>query len=166
MTNEQILAYATLLLVLVTAVGVLAGFVVYSRQCNAQVFLEYTKRYSEIMNKFPPDSRRARLDLFVEPPAASEELSLAVLRYLNLCSEEFYLCQKRYLSKNVWRIWEAELKRTLCSPLVLREWKTLRAEFVSYPEFLDYVASAQGSDSRSASNQPLEPTAGRRDEHM
>jgi hypothetical protein len=80
MTNEQIMAYATLLLVLVTAAGVLAGFVFYRRQCNAQVFLEYTKRYSEIMNMFPPDSRRARFDLFAEPPDASEDLTLAVLK--------------------------------------------------------------------------------------
>src|SRR6266849_5831275 len=113
MTNEQILAYATLLLALFTAAGVLAGFVFYRRQCNAQVFLEYTKRYGEIMDMFPPDSRRARLDLFAEPPPASEDLTLVVLRSLNLCSEEFYLCKNRYLSNDVWRIWEAELRRTL-----------------------------------------------------
>jgi hypothetical protein len=142
MTNEQILAYGTLLLALFTASGVIAGFVFYRRQCNAQVFLEYTKRYSEIMNMFPPDCRRARLDLFSEPPQESEELTLAVLRYLNLCSEEFYLCKKRYLSKGIWHIWEAELKRTLCSRLVSREWKKLQVEFSAYPAFLEYTNSA------------------------
>lgn len=144
MTNENILAYATLLLALATAAGVVTGFVFYRRQCNAQVFLEYTRRYGEVMNMFPADARRARLDLFAAPPPESEDLTLAVLRYLNLSSEEFYLCEKGYLSKDVWRIWEAELKRTLCSPLVTREWKKIQTEFSSYPEFLEYVVGAQG----------------------
>ena len=90
MTNEQILAYGTLLLALFTAAGVVTGVLFYWRQCNAQIFLEYTKRYDEVMNKFPADARRTRLDLFAEPSPESEELTLAVLRYLNLSSEEYY----------------------------------------------------------------------------
>src|SRR5438105_8667813 len=143
MTNEQILAYGTLLLALFTAAGVVTGVLFYWRQCNAQIFLEYTKRYDEVMNKFPADARRTRLDLFAEPPPESEELTLAVLRYLNLSSEEYYLCARGYLSKHVWQIWEAELKRTLCSPLVMREWKKLRTEFLTYAEFLEYVEETQ-----------------------
>ena len=143
MTTYYLVAYGTMLLALSTATGVIAGFVFYRRQCNTQVFLEYTKRYSEIMNMFPHDSRRARLDLSADPPSESEELTLAVLRYLNLCSEEYYLYENRYLSRDVWHIWEAELKRTLCSPLVSREWEKLRNEFLAYPDFLKYVASAQ-----------------------
>ncbi len=148
MTNEQILAYATLLLAGFTAASVVLGVVLYRRQCNAQVFLEYTKRYSEIMNMFPPEGLKARLNLFAKPPEESDELSLAVLCYLNLCSEEFYLCKKKYLSSHVWRIWEAELKRTLSSPLVVREWTGVREEFRSYPEFLEYVERAQRENVR------------------
>ena len=143
MTNELILAYSTLVLALATLAGWITGIVFYRRQCNAQVFLEYTRRYDEVMEMFPPNARRARLDLSAKPPPESEDLTLAVLRYLNLSSEEFYLFRERYVSKAVWRIWEAELKRTLCSPLVRREWKKLRTEFLSYPEFLDYVVAAQ-----------------------
>jgi hypothetical protein len=95
------------------------------------------------MNMFPVKGRKARLDSFGEAPPPSEELSLAVLRYLNLCSEEFHLCKKKYLSKDVWKIWEAELKRTLASTLVKREWTKLREEFQSYLEFVKYVDKAQ-----------------------
>ncbi len=82
MTNEQIVAYGTLVMALLAVASVVVAFVVYRRQCNAQVFLEYTKRYGEIMNTFPPASRRGRLDLFAEPAPDTEELTLAVLRYL------------------------------------------------------------------------------------
>lgn len=134
---------ATFVSALAAFVAILVGIRTYKRQTNAQVFLEYTARYENVMALFPADARRARLDLDGEPPGPSDELSLAVLRYLNLCSEEFYLCRRRYLARDVWSIWEAELKRTLRSPLLLREWKSLRREFQSYPEFLEYVDEAQ-----------------------
>jgi hypothetical protein len=143
MTQDPILAYGTLLLAVFTGAGIVIAIRVYRRQCNVQVFLEYTKRYTDIMNMFPAEARKARLDMFGEAPPKSDELSLAVLRYLNLCSEEFYLCKRKYLSKHVWKIWEAELKRTLTSTLVRREWTRLREEFHSYPEFVAYVEKAQ-----------------------
>jgi hypothetical protein len=98
----------------------------YKLQANAQIFMEYTRRYEQIMAAFPGGARSARLDL-------------------NLCSEEFYLCKEGLLSPKVWRIWECELRRTLASPLVRREWRSLRREFRSYPEFHDYVDSAQST---------------------
>jgi hypothetical protein len=142
MTHDPV-AFATLVLAAFTGAGIVVAIRVYRRQCNVQVFLEYTKRYAEIMNMFPVEGRKARLDIFAEAPPKSDELSLAVLRYLNLCSEEFHLCKEKYLSKDVWKIWEAELRRTLASTLVRREWTRLREEFQSYPEFVKYVDKAQ-----------------------
>ena len=46
MTSNHILAYVTLLPVVVTPASLVVGIVIYYRQSNAQVFLEYTKRYS------------------------------------------------------------------------------------------------------------------------
>lgn len=152
MTTDQILAYATLLLAVFTAASLIIAVFVYYRQCNAQVFLEYTKRYSEIMNRFPPEALKARLNLLATPPEKSDELSLAILRYLNLCAEEFYLCKQKYLSSHVWGIWESELKRTLSSPLFIREWKELREEFRSYPEFLEYVERVQSERAATSSS--------------
>jgi hypothetical protein len=144
MNGDPITAYGTLLMTFFAAAGFIAGFIYYRRQCNVQVFLEYTKRYADVMNMFPSDGRSARIDLFKEPPPEIEELTLAVMRYLNLCSEEFYLWKNKYLSNGVWRIWEDELKRTLRSPLLRREWNKVRKEFESYPDFCKYVNDAQG----------------------
>ena len=140
---ELAIQIATLLSVLVGIIGIVVGIITFKHQMNAQVFLECTKRYEQIMDTFPQGARGARLALEGKPPPSSEELSLAVLRYLNLCSEEFYLCSCRYLSRNVWSIWEAELRRTVASPLLRREWRELRSEFQSYPDFVQYVEDAQ-----------------------
>jgi hypothetical protein len=135
---------------LISAVaGILTLFIgirIYKRQTNTQIFLEYTKRYNEIMESFPPEARPARLSLEGKMPDHSEGLSISILRYLNLCSEEYYLCKRGYLSKELWEIWEDELKRTLNSPLFVREWKDLRNEFLSYPEFLEFVDDTHRSD--------------------
>jgi hypothetical protein len=101
------------------------------------------------MDSFPPGCRGTRLDSEGEPPESCEELTLAVLRYLNLCSEEFYLCRQGYLAKDVWDIWEAELKRTLASPLLRREWKQIKYEFSAYPEFSSFVDLAQDNKAPS-----------------
>jgi hypothetical protein len=78
-----------------------------------------------------------------KPPPRSKALSLSVLRYLNLCSEEYYLRQKGWLYKETWEIWERELIRTLQTPLFQREWQSLAGEFESYPEFKQYVSNIQ-----------------------
>ena len=137
---------------LISAVaGILTLFIgirIYKRQTNTQIFLEYTKRYNEIMESFPPEARPARLSLEDKMPDQSEGLSISILRYLNLCSEEYYLCERGYLSKELWGIWEDELKRTLNSPLFVREWEGLRNEFLSYPEFLEFVDDVHRSGTR------------------
>ncbi|HEV2665479.1 MAG TPA: hypothetical protein VG324_11240, partial [Blastocatellia bacterium] len=106
---------------------------------NAQMVIKYAERYEKIMDSFPQEAFRLRFDLDSELPTPSQELTTCVLKYLNLCSEEFYLRKKSYIAKDVWSIWEAELNRTLRSGLFRREWESLRDEFVSYPDFRDFV---------------------------
>ncbi len=88
------------------------------------------------------------------------------LRYLNLCSEEFYLKDRKLLSDAVWGIWDAEMRSTLASPPYSRAWPTLAGQFDSYPAFKQFVEAAQraggGSRSRRSASgggrgQPLSP---------
>lgn len=147
MDVQLVAAVGTSVSALAAAGGILVALHTYRRQVNANLFLKYADRYQEVMDSFPPGALEARLDVDGEPPEASEALSLAVLRYLNLCSEEFYLCKRGYLSEDVWKIWEAELERTVSSPLLKREWQKLRTEFVAYPEFRSYVDQVQAEKS-------------------
>jgi hypothetical protein len=95
------------------------------------------------MNDFPKEAFRARFNSEHELPPASEQLTLCVLRYLNMSSEEYYLWKKKYIDKEVWEIWEHEIKRVIQSPLLRREWLHLAHEFNSYPEFQNFVRRAQ-----------------------
>jgi hypothetical protein len=57
---------------------------------NVQILMKYTERYERILDQFPPEALAARFDTKVLSPE-SPELTMSVLKYLNLCSEECYL---------------------------------------------------------------------------
>ena len=112
------------------------------RQWNFNTFTHYTKRYDDIMGQFPDRGYAVRFELDREI-LSNNEMRLAVLRYLNMTSEEYYLWRDKYLDDRVWRIWEPEIKRTLKSPLFQREWQNLKGEFKSYKEFSNFVEQVQ-----------------------
>jgi hypothetical protein len=103
-TYELLILIATV----VSAVGGVAFVWVilqtYKGQMNAQMFVECNNRYDQIIASLPPAALGARFDLDTALPDASTELTLCVLRYLNLSSEEFYLYRRGYLRRDVWVI--------------------------------------------------------------
>jgi hypothetical protein len=137
--------YELLMLIsaVVTAIG--GGFVVlmvqtYKWQMNAQVFTECNSRYDDILTAFPESARKVRLALDTALPGPSAELTMGVLRYLNLRSEVFYLYYRRgYLQRDGWNVWEGELWRTLRSPLL----KALGAEEAVRTSFMFYNTRAE-----------------------
>ncbi len=125
--------------ILIAAASLFWGFYTYKKQSNIQVFLQYTQRYESIMDSFPEDARFYRFNYEKALPLESEKLTIAVLKYINLCSKEYYLRESGQLSKKVWNIWKDEMERTLQSNLVKREWPKINSEFKSYNKFQRYV---------------------------
>ncbi len=68
-----------------------------------------------------------------------------MLRYLNLCSEEFHLKESEHLSPEVWGLCKSEMESTLRTPLYVSGWRELKPQLKSYPPFLEYVDLVQGS---------------------
>jgi hypothetical protein len=128
--------------VLVAAFGLFRTARSNRRQTNAQIFLDCVKRYEKIVESFPLEAWLLRFDPNNAPPI-SPATTQAVLRYLNLCSEEFYLKRHKYFSEEIADIWDDLLKRTLRSALFKREWAVLKNEFASDPNFMKYVEEAQ-----------------------
>ena len=79
---------ATVISVFVAAATIWASTQMSRRQMNVQVFTTYASRYESIMSGFPENAFRARFNLAHELPPSSEQLTLCVLRYLNMSSEE------------------------------------------------------------------------------
>lgn len=65
LSSDQLVAFGTLLLAAFTAASILVAVVLDSARVQCASIPEYTKRYAEIMNMFPPEGRKARLDRFL-----------------------------------------------------------------------------------------------------
>jgi hypothetical protein len=147
---EMVFKLGAVFVALGTILGAVIGAWSYARflknATHTLMFMKYTERYEQIMASYPEEALASRLHLEGEPPPCSVRLTLAALKYLNLCSEEFYLWRKGYIEDKVWQIWQTELQRTLRSPLYRREWLALKKEFEAYPEFLQYVERIQAQD--------------------
>jgi len=141
-TLQHVFQAATSIPAIIAFLALINAIRTYRRQMNAQIFIKYTERYEHILEQFPEDALAARFDANVLPPQ-SAQLRLCVLKYLNLCSEEYFLTRNGYLAESLWQIWEGDLKRLIASPLVQREWLLLRTEFLSHRDFLEYVESVQ-----------------------
>jgi hypothetical protein len=128
----------------------------YRRQVNAQIFFEIAGRYHDMLQVFPINEWIARYNRDREIPVSTPELTAGVLRYLAIVHFAFVLHELRYLSKDLWRILQAEHGRTLIGPLFVREWKLLRDEFTFFPTFITYVDAIQ-----SACGHPARPRRAR-----
>lgn len=126
--------------------GVLSlGFAVrsYRRQANAQIFFEIAGRYHDMLQSFPLNKWAARLNSKDEVPELSTEITSGVIRYMAIVHYAFILHDLHYLSKDLWKILQAEHHRTLTTPLFAREWPAVRMEFSFFPAFTRYVDAVQ-----------------------
>jgi len=101
--------------------------------------LTFTDRYIKAIDTFSPEARAARLAVDGEPPPHTPQLCKQVLRYMNLCSEEYHLYRNGYLAEVLWQMWEPKMRKTLQSPMFQREWQHLADEFHDHPQFQEYV---------------------------
>lgn len=113
----------------------------FRQGAELNAFLVFTERYETIMSELPHEMRTAD-----EWPLEVDTDFAVRLRYLNLCSEEYYLKKRWLLSRRVWGIWEAEMRRALGSQPYRDTWPTLRVQFASYPEFSEFVAGCQTAE--------------------
>lgn len=112
----------------------------FRQGAELNAFLVFTERYEDIMSELPYEARLAPQ----WNPAVDKDFSIR-LRYLNLCSEEYYLKKRRLLSGRVWGIWKAEMTSTLASRPYRDAWQQLRPQFSSYPEFSKFVDDCQAA---------------------
>jgi hypothetical protein len=143
MTIDSFIRYGSLWTLILGVVSLLFAVRNYRRQVNAQIFFEIANRYHNMLQTFPMNEWMSRLNPSDEAPLSTPELTASVLRYFAIVHFAFILHQLRYLSKDLWKILQAEHRRTLATPLFVREWSALRTEFSFFPTFLSYVDTVQ-----------------------
>lgn len=80
---DLVVRITTIISVLVAVTAIWFNAQVNRRQLNVSVVTKYSQRYVDIMDSFPADAFDARFNASELPPA-SKELTLCVLKYLNM----------------------------------------------------------------------------------
>jgi len=140
MSTQVVVQYATLVSLGVGVLGLATAVLIHRQQVTTQIFLELSARYDALLHSFPVGvwtSAEGQL------PASTDGLTTSVLRYCSLVSFGYFLFQRRSIPKKMWELMLPSFERTLRSPLFLREWRTVRSEFESFPDFLAFVTSIQ-----------------------
>jgi hypothetical protein len=125
---------------LVGGIGIGVALVNQRRQLNAQMYIEFSKRFEDLLMLFPTEAWLANRRRDQELPPPSREITECTLYCIQFVADVYHLHRGGYISRRLWNLWEREIKRTLKGPVFVREWSALAAEFSHDKEFLDYMA--------------------------
>ena len=147
MSFNNILQLATLCTIFIGIISILVKISSHRRQINASLFIEYAKRYDDIIISFPKDVWTRRFEGGDRIPEESDEITINTFRFLHFLAGAYYFHKKGYFEKDAWQYWESGIIKILRSPLFRREWRRFSNENLLSPEFRAYVEAIQ--DSRS-----------------
>src|SRR5271165_2648800 len=127
------------------SVGICVALVNQHRQLNAQMFIEFSGRFQELLRLFPTEAWLANRNPSQPLPPPSQELTDCTLYCIQFIADAYHLHKGAYISKQIWRLWEREIQRTLTGPVFQREWVGVAAEFAHDHEFIHYIDSLMRS---------------------
>jgi hypothetical protein len=126
------------------AIGGLGIFVALRnqrRQQNSQMFLEFSGRFQNLLRLFPTEAWLANRDPRQPLPPQSQQLTDCTLYAMQFIADAYRLHQSGYLSRNLWKLWEREIRRTIKGRVFQREWDHISAEFEHTRDFVRYINS-------------------------
>ena len=131
---------------IVTGIGIFCAYSglrsqlnVQNKQLKIQIFADYTKRYQEIIAKFPENINDQRFDL----PQLKEDrdfLLRNMRQYFDLCFEEWYLDSRELLDEEFWELWKSGIITALSKPAFIDSWKIIKLSSCfgnSFEKFID-----------------------------
>ena len=121
------------------AVGIWVALLNQRRQLNAQMFVEFSGRFQEILRLFPTEAWLANRNPSQPLPASSQQLTDCTLYCIQFIADAYHLHKGGFISKSIWTLWEREIKRTLSGPVFRREWAGVAVEFSDDHTFLQYI---------------------------
>jgi hypothetical protein len=119
--------------------GVLVAVSNQRRQLNAQMFIEVSGRFQELLRMFPTEAWLANRNSWQPLPPPSREITDCTLYCFQLISDVYHVHQSGYISKALWHAWEREIKHILDGRIFRREWEGLAVEFSHNDDFLHYI---------------------------
>jgi len=111
----------------------------FNEQLRLNFFVEYTKRYQEIMLNLPEDINNPDFSF----KKLSKEERSKILRYMrayfDLCSEEFDLWNAGYIDERIWNNWKEGIEFTFSKSSFKEAWSIIQLDSLYYPKFTSWI---------------------------
>ena len=132
--------------------GVWQGIHILVRQLREQIYLDYTGRYGQTLDKLPPGAitSKFKVEQAKENRKDWERVLSVMNQYFDLCSEEFKLNDRGLVLPDVWSDWLDGITAAMSAPLCQEMWKqapfadgydtmkvSLQSRGVSIPDMVD-----------------------------
>ena len=126
---------------LVAIVGLICQSRSTRKQIKLQNFIEYTKRYQEIILNFPENINEENFT-FDSLDKISKEKTMRYMRaYFDLCFEEYTLHEKGFIDNDLWSIWEGGMKFAFSKSAFQQAWKIIEKDTEFGGKFEAFVQS-------------------------
>jgi len=93
-------------------------------------FAEYTKRYQEIVLNIPED-------LDDEKKLNNEDVKRYLRVYFDLCSEEYFLHEEKYIKENVWKEWKEGMQVAFNKKAIRKYWQERKTPYKGFNKFVE-----------------------------
>jgi len=131
--------------VVVGSFGIFVALRNQHRQLNAQMFVEVSGRFKELLREFPTEAWLANRSVAEPIPPSTQELTSCTLYTIQFIYDVYHLHKNGYIAKNLWTLWEREIRNTLNGRIFQREWEKVAAEFDHSQEFVLYINAIMSS---------------------
>lgn len=110
-----------------------------NEQIKHNYFTEFTKRYQNISLHFPENINEDTFRYEKLEKNIRDKTMRYMRVYFDLCSEEFFLHEKKYLDEDVWNEWKEGMKVAFNKKAFKDAWEKVTNESEFYVKFKDFV---------------------------
>jgi len=131
---------------LITAWALIVTVTNFRKQLQLNFFADYTKRYQEITLNFPESINQEDFD-FDKLSNEERNKTLRYMRaYFDLCSEEYFLRQSKYIDEKTWKEWESGIKYAFTKTAFRNGWARITMDTIYYKDFSTFVKNLINED--------------------
>lgn len=109
------------------------------KQLELQNFMEYTRRYQEIMLNLPGSISTGKF-LYAEPKSKKYDQEMRYVRaFFDLCAEQYLLTNNGYVEKNIWVFWKKGIYSALNTKAFNEAWNIIKNDGHYDAEFVKFI---------------------------
>src|ERR1700723_1937565 len=97
----------------VASLGIFVALRNQHRQLNAQMFIEFSGRFQELLRLFPTEAWLANRNPSQPLPNTSRELTDCTLYAMQFIADVYYLHRGGYIARKLWMFWGREIKNKI-----------------------------------------------------